>query len=180
MKRSLTKAGDRLLAAGRATIWLFMALYGLSLLATIAGLMNGVAGYAGVFGPLPRTAVALTPDAFPRTVAIIILSGVLFAIAFRFAQLLGGIVDSVAAGDPFTLANADRLRTMAWLALTFQVLSTTTFWRGVHLGRLLSQQALASGDNLSLNGLLLALVLFILARVFRKGSEMREDLAGVI
>ena len=34
--------------------------------------------------------------------------------------------------------------------------------------------------GISLAGLLLALVLFILARVFREGARMREDLEGTV
>ena len=34
--------------------------------------------------------------------------------------------------------------------------------------------------DFSTNGLLLALVLFILARVFRTGAKMREDLEGTV
>jgi hypothetical protein len=38
----------------------------------------------------------------------------------------------------------------------------------------------STGGGISFGGFLLALVLFILARVFRKGTEMREELEGTV
>ena len=37
-----------------------------------------------------------------------------------------------------------------------------------------------SGDGFSLTGILMVLILFILARVFKRGAEMREELEGTV
>jgi hypothetical protein len=67
---------------------------------------------------------------------------------------------------------------MAWLALAIQVVS-------IGLGPLtyLLSQHFDDVDvegGLSLNGVALVLVLFVLARVFRHGAAMREDLEGTV
>lgn len=36
------------------------------------------------------------------------------------------------------------------------------------------------GDGFSLTGIMIVLLLFILARVFRRGAAMREDLDGTV
>lgn len=36
------------------------------------------------------------------------------------------------------------------------------------------------GGGIDASGILLVILLFILARVFRKGTEMREDLEGTV
>lgn len=93
-----------------------------------------------------------------------------------FLRLLWRIVDSVAAGTPFIDANADRLNRMAWLWLLVTGL-------GVASQRLL-HWPMASGISglvrSPAHGLLLAMTLFILARVFRQGAAMREDLEGTV
>lgn len=41
-------------------------------------------------------------------------------------------------------------------------------------------EALVSGEDFSLSSLFLSLTLFILARVFRHGAAMRDDLEGTV
>lgn len=98
----------------------------------------------------------------------------------RFVVTLRHIVDSVGAGDPFAPENAERLSRMGWMALAVFALS-------LPLGAL-SGWASSVSETGSLDidfgggssGLALALVLFILARVFRHGAAMREDLEGTV
>ena len=113
--------------------------------------------------------------------ALAILFGFMLLIivpAERFFQQLQAIVDTVPKGNPFDPANADRLRRMAWLAVAFQTVSL-----GVNL---LSDRTKEMSDRLdmtlelSFEGIFLALLLFVLARVFRLGAAMREDLEGTV
>ncbi len=179
MYASRSAHADWLLRTARFLTRGFMALFALGFLVSLAGLANGLGGYFGAYGPLPESAWALRSEVFPWVVAGLVAAAALFAAAFRFAQLLGNIVGSVSAGDPFTLANAGRLRHMGWLALVFQVLSLIIAWPSKWT-ELLTLRALVSGENLSLNGLMIAIVMFILARVFREGAEMRADLDGTV
>lgn len=100
-----------------------------------------------------------------------------------FRQLLA-IVKSVASGDPFQLVNAMRLRVMAWMALAVWVIdlaliaytindspsASSADFLGEHVSDLIAQAI----------DLSIPLTLFILARVFRHGAAMREDLEGTV
>jgi hypothetical protein len=171
---------DWLLQGGRMAIWLLMALFGAGAVLALAALLVSLVGYAGAFGPVPDTAWALSPQRFPYTVMLLLLGMAAMAIGFGFVLLLGRIVASVGKGDPFSRTNAHRLQSMAWLALAFQGVSLIMFWQGMDVGRISPIGALISGHSLSFNALFLALVLFILARVFLKGAEMRDDLDGTV
>ena len=54
---------------------------------------------------------------------VVALAGVALYLAFLFVRHMKRIVDSVAEGDPFVPANAERLTAMAWLMLAIQILS---------------------------------------------------------
>lgn len=102
-------------------------------------------------------------------------------LGFFLLRHLRRVVDSVAHGDPFVPVNADRLNHMAWLVLAIQLLAVPmtllAFWfdaapfkPNVHHG----------SEGISIGALLLALVLFILARVFRIGTQMSEELKATV
>ena len=117
--------------------------------------------------------------AFPLMIlGFTILVG-LMLIAIQFMRRLLAIVRSVEEGEPFQPANADRLRQMAWLSVValpmYVLLIGLGLWFARGEGDLLRD---ASGTIV--NGLVLTLVLFILARVFRVGTAMREELDGTV
>jgi hypothetical protein len=105
-------------------------------------------------------------------------SSVLAVLGFYFARHLYRIITSVAEGDPFVPANAERLRAMAWISVAVHVvaipMSVIGNW-AVNVTKDMHFKA-----DVPLAGLFLALVLFILARVFREGTRMREDLEGTV
>ena len=107
------------------------------------------------------------------TVSLAVLTLYLF-----FLLNLTRIVATVGTGDPFQPENADRLDRMAWLTLAIQgcmlVLAPMV---GVIASRI---DGLRGDFDLSLDGFVMALVLFILARVFRHGTAMRDDLEGTV
>jgi hypothetical protein len=111
-------------------------------------------------------------------IALLATGLVLAALAFRFLLHLRRIVDSVATGDPFAPQNADRLTAMAWLTLIGQVVVIPAIFVGAWLATILKDADFEF--EISLSAILLALVLFILARVFRHGAAMREDLEGTV
>ncbi len=121
-------------------------------------------------GAPPATiwALALIPA---LTTAIAVLS-------FYFMRHLYRLIGTVGQGDPFVPDNAVRLRFMGWISVAVHVvaipLSALAKWtqsvtHDVHFAM-----------DLPLAGLFLALILFILARVFREGTRMREDLEGTV
>lgn len=102
---------------------------------------------------------------------------ILFALGFQFLRTLRRIVVSVEIGNPFTTANADRLRVMAWLALAIQAVSIIATMLSTYTG---GKESEIDATMSAFTGILVALVLFILARVFRVGAEMREELEGTV
>ena len=111
-----------------------------------------------------------------RAVAVIGL--VTIPLNYAVLKRLVAIVDTVRAGDPFVAANAHRLRAIAWVLLTLQLLSLVVD----AIGRTISTPAHPVDMNagFSINGWLAVLLTFLLARVFAEGTLMREDLEGTV
>ena len=107
-----------------------------------------------------------------------VLSSVLAVLGFYFARHLHRIVTSVAQGDPFVPVNADRLRAMAWISVAVHVAAIPMSMIGNWAANVTKDIHFKA--DVPLAGLFLALVLFILARVFREGTRMREDLEGTV
>jgi len=107
------------------------------------------------------------------------VAGMLY-LAFKFFRHMLSIVNSVGEGDPFVPANADRLTAMAWLMLAINVVALPIGGLGAYIAHLAEE---APGDieaGMDFGGIILVLTLFILARVFRKGTQMREELEGTV
>lgn len=120
---------------------------------------------------------------FPFAGVILVGLGILVAL-FVFFGKLRAIIATVGEGDPFAPANADRLNMMAWLMLLTQLLTLPL--------AILVPYLVAWADSVEtvtfhgevggfdVNSILLVIILFILARVFRHGAAMREDLEGTV
>ena len=93
------------------------------------------------------------------------------------ARLLS-IVETVSVGNPFVVANADRLKTIAWAILGLELMHYAV---GT-IASLVSTAAvpLNISSEFSLARWLTVLMLFVLARVFEQGARMREDLEGTV
>jgi hypothetical protein len=111
-----------------------------------------------------------------RAIAMIGLATV--PINFIVLRRLLDIVETVRAGDPFVVANASRLRAIAWSLLALQAASVVI---GA-IARAVSTPAhpLHLNAGFSINGWLAVLLTFLLARVFAEGTLMREDLEGTV
>ena len=117
---------------------------------------------------------------------ILVLGAVILLLTLFAVNRLRRIVDSVAEGNPFTRINGTRLRGMGLAVFAIQVV---TFFGSLLAAAMLTtlgetkpgQDLQISIDGgLSLSGILLVLLLIILARVFDRGAEMREELEGTI
>ena len=172
-------ARDPLLVAVRLILTLLM-------IATLAATAAFV-GASGALAIAPASmldwlgdatgSVIPTSAAGPLTGVFALLAG-MSLLAFVAQRLLRRLIDSVSHGDPFVPENARRLGAMAWLTLAVQVLS-------IGVASMIGWSEYAKGPlngqfGFSLGGILLALVLFVLARVFRKGAAMREELEGTV
>jgi hypothetical protein len=111
-------------------------------------------------------------------IRLLMAIGIVMAVATdRLLVSLRAIVGSATAGDPFVPANAGRLRTIGWALLALQLLDLA----GAMLARFWPSLGTAapSGD-ISVGGWVATLMVFVLARVFAAGSEMRDELEGTV
>jgi len=170
---------DPLLGLAKALLTFMMVM----IVIGMVGLCIGFVAVAAMHGRVVAELVENGADASSYWLILVMLPivAVILAASYRFIEKLRDIVRTVEDGDPFTPLNAERLRVMAWLSVAIQAISLPV---GI-IGSMLEE---ATGDassvnidaGFSTNGLLLALVLFIHARVFRTGAQMREELEGTV
>ena len=96
---------------------------------------------------------------------------------FVLTRLLA-IVDTVTVGNPFVVANAERLKRIAWAVLGLELMHFAV--GAVAAGVSTTATPLHISWGFSLTRWLAVLMLFVLARVFEQGARMREDLEGTV
>ena len=127
------------------------------------------------------TESGIRAEALPWMVVLLCLGIAMAILGFFFFRLLRRIVDSVGDGDPFIPINADRLYQMGWLSLGIQGLVMAATPLMIWFDALPQKPNVHHNDTgFSVGALVTALLLFVLARVFRVGSQMREDLEGTV
>lgn len=155
----------------------------------LANLAFGAAALAALVASFPLQArlvarlgekygAAVDGDSVVWTLRLLVIAGLVGVLVLRFfLDALADLLGTVRAGDPFVAANADRLEQMGWALLGVQGLQLLagvfTAWF-VHLG------VEAPPWTPSFGGWLGVLLAFVLARVFRRGTEMRDDLAMTV
>jgi len=133
---------------------------------------------------------AMTQD-FPALLiaAIMAIGLAIVAMTFVFFGKLRRIIGTVGEGDPFQPENAKRLSQMGWLMLGTQIAIIPAGIIAMQLARYADAIEEAGAENfhltfddggLNMMAILLVIILFILARVFRHGAAMREDLEGTV
>lgn len=177
---------DPLLLAGKVLTIIMQMLMGIAGVVLLLVLIGVPA--LSLFGTDVVAEVATEfPDAgvFPMAVFIglIAIALVLVAAAFVFFDKLRRIIDTVGEGDPFAPVNAQRLGHMAWLLLGLQLLILPATGLGLMLAKWADE---VENANVTVDfapdieGILMVVVLFILARVFKHGAAMRDDLEGTV
>lgn len=180
-------AHDPLLLIAKGILYFLMVVMGIAAMGCLVGMVALFAFPQHIAIELGKDAPGLDFAQFRWMLEIILMLVIaLLAMLFRIFLLLKRMVDTVSEGDPFVPDNASRLTEMAWLALAVQVIGLPIAGLGMWL-RDVAEDASGHGNvdvnvdgGLSGNGLLLMLILFILARVFRKGAEMRAELEGTV
>ncbi len=172
-------ADDRLLFFTRLALTLLLAL---TIFASAVALVGIPLLWAARDKLMPALAEAgFHADSLPWLSLMLALVAVWAALGFFFFRLLRRIVDSVSEGDPFAPINADRLRAMAWLSLGVQsvlfAITPLIIWFDAMP---LKPNVHHNSDGLSFGSLILSLLLFVLARVFRVGAAMRDELEGTV
>lgn len=180
----MTPRNDLLLLAGKVVTIILQAAMAIGAAALAITLAAYTVFAAQIVEAVARDSdVALSDLPFGATAGLLAILLVILAALFVFFGKLRAIIATVGEGDPFAPANAERLASMAWLLLAAQVL----LWPAMLCAGILAEAlrdkvelGVDGGDGVSLTGVLMVLVLFILARVFRHGTMMREDLEGTV
>lgn len=175
-----TRPKDPLLAAGKIMTTLLMVLTGIVTVFLIGLIPFLLFNYSDFALTVTEAGKANVATAMAVAIALLLSAAVVTAMAFHFFQLLGRLINTVSEMDPFTQENADRLTRMGWIAFLFQMATFPITAMAAYLGNAVPSENLSVDFDFSLTGVLLAVVLFILARVFRHGAAMREDLEGTV
>ncbi len=112
-----------------------------------------------------RTTGAAGWEVLTAICIILALVAAMAAMAFLWLREMRRIIDSVALGDPFVPENAERLQKMGWLTVGIELTSIPVGGIGAWITSVVEDAT--SDFGISLGGILLAVVLFILARLFR-------------
>ncbi len=90
------------------------------------------------------------------------------------------IMATVSLGTPFVPDNGERLMRMGWLILGAQMLAIPLGVLPGWIGHAFTRPAFQAVFGFSLAGLILALTMFVLARVFRTGTQMSVEIEGTV
>lgn len=173
-----TTNNDALLKAAKVLIYIVLGILALSAVAVTAG-----AGAFIIFGT--EFAPDVVNDDLPTHVHVLIVVMLLavtclLAMGWFFFRKMLRIVQSVGEGDPFVPANADRLTAMAWIMLAINIASLPLLGLGIYIAKTVGEDTGTVDAGIDPGGIILVLTLFILARVFRQGTAMRDDLEGTV
>lgn len=178
------KSRDPLLAAAKGLVWFFTILIGAVTLAVLIAIPAAIIFQGQIMAEIAKEGVSAGSEVIGAILLLLVCIAALLALAVYFLVLLRRIIDSVGEGDPFIPENGKRLARMGWITVASQLviipLGAMALWLEGVIGDSDSNIDVSSDFGLSFEGILLALILFILARVFRHGTAMRDDLEGTV
>jgi hypothetical protein len=119
-----------------------------------------------------------TSSLLPGLLAIFALGMLVLGLLWTMMRKLLTIIDSVEDGNPFIKANAVRLRAIGWMMVGVQIVGLPLATAAGNVADLFGENDV--GFDLPLNGILAILLVFILAGIFERGAEMREELEGTV
>ncbi|HEX4271274.1 MAG TPA: DUF2975 domain-containing protein [Rhizomicrobium sp.] len=176
----------------RGLLWIAIFL-ALGLIAILAlGLGALVLAMMGIVNlPIPANEIHGIPPVqiFGIGTLALALGMICIALVAWMFLLMARIVDTASAGDPFVTANADRLSLIGWVLVAIIAVQCVGQSTVTHLmERMAAEHHLPAGaiGSFSLDSwaspvaLLAILLIFVLAQIFRRGSEMRAELEGTV
>jgi Protein of unknown function (DUF2975) len=172
-------ADNRILRITKLLVYLIMTMVGLA-----GALIAGVSIVLPFFwteavAELAKSNPGLEAAALlPNLMTVFALGIVVLGLIWTIMRKLLAVVNSVEDGDPFVRANALRLKAIGWIMVGLQLV-------GIPLAIAAGKAADMFGESdtgldFSLNGILAILLVFILAGIFERGAEMREELEGTV
>ncbi len=114
----------------------------------------------------------------PLLLVIFALGILLMGLIWTIMRRLLAIIDSVEDGNPFMRANAVRLKAIGWMMVAVQIIGLPLAVAAGKAADMFGESD--TGIDFSLNGVLAILLVFILAGIFERGAEMREELEGTV
>ena len=175
---------DPLLTAARWLINFGIAVFGFVIAAVTIGLPIALLNQDRIVAELVRDGkTVVAPDLFLGLSTVLIGVVLVLGLAIWFLFLLRQIVGTVEGGDPFIRENADRLAKMGWITLAAELIQIPLVAAVIWIAGMVEDgDSVRVDDDVSFDGsgIVLILVLFILARVFRQGAAMRDDLEGTV
>jgi hypothetical protein len=173
--------GDTLLTVAKVGITVVHIGVAIGIAGLVIAAFGIFGGYGDFAGELTRAGQAAGLAAIRGAIAgMLLLAFATLLCVSGFVRQLARMIDTVGQGDPFIPENADRLTRMAWLAVAIQFVALVMAPLAGWLALRLDEGVFELRSDFSFTGLGLAVVLFILARVFRKGAAMRDDLEGTV
>ena len=105
--------------------------------------------------------------------AIAVLGLVAIPLNYVVLKRLVAILETIRGGEPFVAVNASRLQAIAWVLFALNLLSIVIGANAKAVSTPAHPLHLDAG--FSINGWLVVLLTFVLARVFAQGALMRKD-----
>ncbi|HZQ39788.1 MAG TPA: DUF2975 domain-containing protein [Rhizomicrobium sp.] len=171
---------------------LFSIAHGLLRTATLVSLFL-IATLVLCLGWTALAALSLVPPMIPQdampgipmsqilaaTTFTLVIATICIALVTGMFLLTARIIDTASHGDPFVTKNAARLNQIGLLLLAVQAMGLFfDLVMKVFPDKLSKSQSVYF--DVSASGVLAALLIFVLAQIFRRGSEMRAELEGTV
>ena len=176
--RTLFSVTQWVLRAGIVLTTVLIGLFVLGMAATIFGLATSRLPLGWI---AHATGVTMTADEIAR-IALTAHTGAIAALVLvqLILRALRRVVASASVGDPFIEANAVELVRVAWLLLGVDVIDALIKPVVYLLAPAAVRAKVHDIVHISVTGLFAVLLIFVLAQIFRRGSEMRAELAGTV
>lgn len=173
-----------LLKLGSWFCYFLVAVLTLALGAVVAGLAALLVAPAVLkFFDVPLVVEGVPLDTI-LAAALFLVAGSLVCTVFVLVAIRAtiAIVDTAIAGDPFVGENAERLKHIGWCLLGVMVAQFlyTNMVSWIAPDNNIAGHIDAGDGGPSLAGCLAVLLVFVLARIFRHGAEMRAELEGTV
>lgn len=162
---------DPLLLAATVLLWVLLVGVALAAIAALFGLTAQIAGQG-----LPWRAPPWAPQWAPIGTSLFTLAA-LWMVSRIVIGLLA-MISAVGRGDAFAGANVARIEALAANVLGIQLLGFIARVAGTPIAGDINGFDIS--PDLTPAGVAFALLLFILARVFRQGARLQDDLEGTV
>lgn len=172
-------ADNRILRVTRLLVYLIMGLVAMAgaVIAAVSVILPFF--WTDAVAELGKTNPGLDPAALlPNMLSVFALGILVLGLIWTIMRKLLAVIASVEDGNPFIRANALRLKTIGWLMVGLQIVGVPLAIAAVKAADMFGESD--TGLDISLNGILAILLVFILAGIFERGAEMREELEGTV